>query len=86
MKTVYKYTLPASPGQFEIALPAGAQLLSVAGQQYSIVMWALVDTINHHEDRRFAVAWTGNYVPDNIKAYVGSCTIDALVYHVFELQ
>lgn len=53
MRTIYKY--PVSAGDFVLEMPAGARILSVQAQGRYPQLWAIVDTDQHVEERRFLV-------------------------------
>lgn len=40
--TIYKYPVPAQHGQHDIALPVGAQLLTLQFQGSDLMLWAVV--------------------------------------------
>lgn len=85
MSTIYKY--PLTPGRTILALPSGAQALTVQMQRGEPFLWALVDTSKPPERRVFDVFATGHSVPDDARfVYVATFQMDdgALVWHVFE--
>ena len=83
MKRIYKYTLKPSCS-FE--MPIGAKILSVHEQYGEARMWAMVDTDNKIEARKFRSYGTGHPMPDNPGDYIGTFLIEngSLVFHVFE--
>jgi hypothetical protein len=84
MRTVYKYPVQVAD-EFEIGLPAGAEILHVAVQHYKPQLWALVDTERPIEVRRFAIRGTGYPVEHGLH-HVGSFLLadDTFVGHLFE--
>jgi len=85
-KRIYKY--PVKPGKFEIELPRGARVLSVATQKNDAVMWVLLDPNERvMEKRRFATIGTGHDA-DVVSGwnFVGTFQLDdgALVFHLFD--
>lgn len=85
MATIYKWTL--TPGSTELAMPAGAQVLTVQMQGGQPQLWAKVDPKQPKEWRTFAVYGTGHPMPDDPRlVYVATFQMDdgALVWHVFE--
>ena len=85
-KKIWKFTFPVT-NRSDIPMPKGAKLLSVQRQDGDICVWALVDPVAPTETRRFAVYGTGQLVPDDPGAYVGTVQqLDGrLVWHVFEV-
>lgn len=89
MKTIYKYPLEAIDYQ-RIALPHGAEILTVQAQREKPCIWALVDPDNDLEERYFRMAGTGHPLSekDKLLRYVGTFQIMGgdLVFHVFEIE
>lgn len=71
----------------EVAMPAGARVVTAAGQDGVITVWAAVDPRRPSEVRRFGVYATGQALPIGPKFHVGTVFIEggAYVFHVFEL-
>jgi hypothetical protein len=90
MRTIYKYELPLEGSDVQhIDMPEGAELLYVDIQPevalHSVFVWALVDTDKPMAKRTLAVTGTGHPVPDEgTGRYVGSCRMQAFVWHVWE--
>ena len=89
MQTVYKYG-PIQPNDyFELDLPEGAQILTVAEQHGEVYLWALVVTENAPETRRFRWAGTGHRLTEDESGLRFISTFQmsggALVFHVFEV-
>lgn len=84
MITIWKFRLRLT-GEQTLALPRGAQILSVQDQGGSICIWVSVDTQAEPELRHFYIFETG-YPIENIalKRFVGTVQQDSLVWHVFE--
>lgn len=86
MKVVYKYTLQAVSRQ-TVALPVGAQILSVAEQKGQVCLWALVDKDEvKEEDRTIICVGTGHTEPNlGELRFFGTVLLrgGALVYHFF---
>lgn len=83
-RTIWKYTLEP---RCAIAMPQGAQLLSVAEQNGDICLWALVDPQATQQTRYFAGFGTGHPIPDAADlTFVGSVlmTGGSMVFHIFE--
>jgi hypothetical protein len=83
VKTIFKYAI--NPGIQELALPVGAQILTVQEQQGKPQLWALVDTEAPTEARAFAVVGTGHPVPEPVGDYIGTFQLPmlGLVFHLF---
>jgi hypothetical protein len=98
MRTIYKY--PVQPlAEFEIALPMGAEVLTVQMQNGKPYIWALVDTNLVSHQRTFYLRGTGHRCSDlqvnGVRVagrvpvrYVGTFQMDdgASVFHLFERQ
>ena len=89
MKRVFKYPLEQMDGQ-KVALPVGAEILSVQVQHETIVLYALVDDLEQgFEKRAFRIAGTGHLLEgtDRMK-FLGTVQLRAgnLVFHVFEVK
>lgn len=84
MNTIWKYILPLTAKQI-VFMPRGARILTVQIQEGNICLWAIVDTDNGNEERRFAIVGTGapNEIPTD-STYIGTCQDGAFVWHVFE--
>jgi len=86
MKTIYKYVVPHDGT--EIQMPIGAEILTVAMQVGEIYIWAIVDTDNKFETRKFIAQATGREMPEGKLKYIGTVFIGTmlmeLVFHVFE--
>jgi hypothetical protein len=80
MKIIYKYRL--EHGYNILKLAKGSQLLSVGQQNCDIVLWAIIDVEAQLVGREILVGYTGSVVDKG--EYVGTVTIDTLVYHVFD--
>jgi hypothetical protein len=85
MRTVFKYPLALVDVQ-EVELPAEAEILHVAEQLGSLMLWANVETDNDLVSRRLAVVGTGHHAPSPTEArHIGTVlTGIGLVWHIFE--
>jgi hypothetical protein len=92
MRAIHKYIIT---GMEPIAMPKGARVLHIDGQDGSICAWALVDTEQLAELRHFTVYGTGHELPDDFREenlrmgedgtrYLGTALCDEFVWHVFE--
>ena len=83
---IYKYALlPEEPTL--VALPAGAQVLSVGVRQLcDIAMWVkFAPQQRIKEVRKFVVVPTGHTFDEKILNFIGTVTIRGWVGHVFEV-
>lgn len=87
---IYKYGLFPSAmlpaGALAIAMPEGAEILSVQEQYEAVVLWARVDPSRPKVLRMFWVGGTGHTVPETAGSYVASVVVagGALVWHIFD--
>ncbi len=93
MKMIYKYGLCKIGGACTLEVPDGFSPISVGAQENDFVLWATVSGGEPMETRKFAVVPTGDYLPDNIKKFIGTAQLKTgnpalpfLVGHVFELE
>lgn len=89
MKTIYKYPL-AYVDQQQVAMPAGARILSAAVQHGQLCIWALVDAEpDDVVSRLICMRGTGHRVPDAVAdMFIGTIlSMDGtLVFHIFADQ
>lgn len=88
MQTIYKYEVPIED-EFVVELPESAKILCVQVQHGEPFFWALVDTANQPERRRFSLRGTGHVLDEYLVEsanYVGSFQLrgGALVFHLFD--
>lgn len=87
MLTVYKYPLSLDD-DVTLALPEGAQVLTIQMQNGDPVLWALVNPDAPTEQRSFHITGTGHSIeePRSQWRYVATFQMlgGALVFHVFE--
>ena len=87
MKVIYKYKIGR-----EVLLPREAEILNVDfDRNYTLSLWAIVDTDKEMEKRYFEVCPTGVIIPGagsgTEKIYVGSAKdVAGIRYHVFEVR
>jgi hypothetical protein len=86
-KVIYKYPLKVTDVQ-EVQMPAGARVLSAQMQQQPfgeiLCVWALVETDEPNEARRFYVVGTGNPAAHVAPLqFVGTVRDEPFVWHVF---
>lgn len=84
-KTIYKYPFRVDD-TFRLALPAGAQVLTVQTQYNEPCLWAEVDLEKPIETRTFEVRGTGHPMDGTEGRYINTFQLHngALVFHVFE--
>lgn len=92
MKAVWKFPIEITD-DFELELPAGAEILYVDSQRDTEVnMWALVDTEAPKMFRKFHLAGTGYHIDEALNLtkanHVASFQMQggALVFHLFEVD
>ena len=88
MKRVYKYAIPV--GDFrDVALPEGAEILTVQVQHDEPQLWAVVDPEAPLVTRRFRLLGTGHSTDNDVGRhnYIGTYQLHdgGLVFHLFEL-
>ena len=84
--TIWKLTLPDHPGLCTLAMPKGAQVLSVQAQADRAVLWALVDPEAEREAREFRMLLTGDEFRQEPLSHLGTVQLHdgRYVLHVFE--
>jgi hypothetical protein len=85
MKRIYKYPLEIT-GVQPVDMPAGAKLLSVANQNGTLCLWAMVDTDAPNDRRVIVICGTGHAMDDAGLIFIGTVLMGPLVWHVFEGQ
>jgi hypothetical protein len=85
MLTIYKYPFRVDDA-VTIDLPRSAKLLKVEAQHGTPCLWALVDTDEPVESRRFHVFGTGNPIGDDqgVGDHVATFQQGPFVWHLFE--
>lgn len=83
MKVTYQFPLEHS--STTLMLPQSAQVLHVDVQDDITVLWALVDTEEPMEDRRFEVFQTGMGMPKHLNyQYISTFHYKGSTFHAFE--
>lgn len=83
---ILKYELSRMHGQEFLYLPAGAQVLSVANQRDSVMVWALCDPTAPLTQYLFTKEYTGiDIVQPDLGNFLGTVLLydSSLVVHVF---
>jgi hypothetical protein len=84
MKTIYKYPFRIQDEQM-LAMPEGAQILSVQMQGTIPTIWALVASEAPLKPRKIEVYGTGHEIVDlNSLQYLGTVQERGFVWHIFE--
>lgn len=87
MRTIHKYAIPIEDS-FSFSMPIGARILAFQTQNGRPVLWALVDTENDTERRKFVIRGTGNPILSEAvdsDVHIGTIQKDGLVWHLFEV-
>jgi hypothetical protein len=81
---VWKYPFEVE-NEFIIRMPRGAQVLAVQAQGNEACLWALVNSDNELEDRKFFVRGTGHPIRLSDGHYIGTFQLldGAFVGHLF---
>lgn len=86
-KKIYKYRLQVTPLQY-VAMPAGAQLLSVQMQGDTPYLWALVDTDQRGDSRPIQMIGTGHDAGGIVGRHLGTVQVGnpfaPFVWHFFD--
>jgi hypothetical protein len=87
---IWKYQMPVSE-QFTMTLPAGAQIIRMAGENGYLWLWAVVDPSAPNEERHFAAFKAGGTMPDDLSKheFVGMAHIfiqQELMLYIFEVR
>ena len=83
MKVIHKYPLEK---QFtRLTLHEDFKVLCAHTQNDVCTLWIEVDIDKPAQEGYFRIVGTGGAVP-NLAHYVGTCFIDALVWHVYHVQ
>ena len=85
MKAIWKY--PIVTDSQRLAMPRGAEFLTVQRQGDLVCLWAIVDDSRLLEKRVIEVFGTGNPMPSDMgieRKYIGTFQQGPLVWHVFE--
>ena len=93
MRKIYKYSIQDNSliggHPAEIVIPKKAQILRVAYQRREIYLWAVVETENDTETRKFKIYATGHELyesPENLR-HIETILSDgeSFVWHIFEV-
>lgn len=80
---IFKYYIPTLECQIDI--PRGAKILSVGSDlQKRLCLWAVVNDGARPAPRNIRLFLTGESLPDNPGAFVGTTTWGGLILHAFD--
>jgi hypothetical protein len=85
-RVIFKYQMPVME-RFTMKLPRGAEIVRMADQGGMFWLWAVVDTREPDEERKFVAVKCGANVPDDDLVYRGFCAIfvqQELGLYIFE--
>jgi hypothetical protein len=91
VRQVFKYSVPITDF-ITLSLPAGAEILTFGLQHNTAFIWALVDSSQPAEYRKFRLAGTGHPINETNLTYIGTITpvlplgSAFLVFHLFEVK
>lgn len=83
---IWKYELKVTDMQ-SVAMPGGAEILSVAEQNGMLCMWAMAEVNQRKVDRFIEIIGTGNPVPVDMgvdRKFIGTVVMTPFEWHVFE--
>ena len=83
---IWKFPLNIQDVQ-SVSMPSGAAILSVANQNGTLCLWALVDSRNGVSLRTIEVIGTGHHIRSSEpyeRKFIGTAVINPFVWHVFE--
>jgi hypothetical protein len=85
MVTIWKYPLPSKP-RFTIAIPRGAEYLTVQVQNGTTQLWALVDPDALKVPHTFRLMATGDESLTHPGQYIGTFQMEggAIILHLFK--
>ena len=66
---IWKYQMPVAE-RFTMRLPAGAEIIRMAGERGMLWLWAVVDTTAPDEDRFFEAFKAGGTMPGDLSRHV----------------
>lgn len=82
-KKIFKFSLQDFSGLLDITMPPIYNILKVDIQNGKPVFWAIV--YNEEKEKKYQIIslWTGMTFKEEYGTYIGTLTIDNLVYHYF---
>lgn len=86
MRSIWKFPLPVALDDkpAEVTMPEGAVIVHFDTPGREPTVWALVDSDNPPEPRRFRIFGTGHPLPRGAR-HVGTYSDGPFVWHVFEI-
>lgn len=87
MRTIWKFTIPALDDDQSVAMPAGAEILSVKMVEHmAVALWALVDSTAKPVKRLIAARGTGHQCPYSQEEHLATVfDPHGFVWHIFDL-
>lgn len=84
---IFKYELPLVPGEFEIEMPKTNKALSVGTQDGVPYVWCKVYTKSKLIPKKFLLVFTGKeFEYSTTTKFVGTYTLEPLVYHLYQYE
>ena len=84
MKRIWKFELQWTDEQ-RIEMPSGAEIVSVAFQDDTLCIWAIIDPAMWTEYRTFVIVGTGREIPRGmILSHLATVQQPPMVWHIFE--
>ena len=83
IKKIYKYNLPHTTGVFDLFIPPIYNILKIDIQNEKPIFWAIVYSQEPKKRYRITSVWTGMEYKEEFGTYLGTLTINELVYHYF---
>jgi hypothetical protein len=86
-RAIWKFSLPVRAEPTAIPMPIGAEIVSVQPQRDHFCFWAIVDSSQDREERRFIWIATGQTFNADAMRYHGTVqTANGVrVFHLFEV-
>jgi hypothetical protein len=89
MQSLIKYSITPASGNFQMAIPEKAVILSLgySYSQNSLAMYAIMDSDNQPVTRNFFLVSAGDEIPKIDMRFIGSTYLDNVQkdFHLFEL-
>ena len=89
---IHKYVLPKNliGSPIQVTLPKDAKILSGGMQNYSPVIWALIDPTQYLIERTFLVHFTGHHIEQENIQHISTVQFTTpqnndFVFHIFEI-
>ena len=83
VKRIYKYNLPETGGVLTLNIPPIYQILKVGLQNNNPVFWVIVYPEEQNKKYQITGLWTGMEYEEKDGTYIGTLTVNEIVYHYF---